>query len=246
MSQAHDQDGVPPDLARLFPGVGADLEEDAPFVAEGLGALHATLDAEGPSSAVSSLPTRVRWGLALGLVAGVVTMVLLGTRRADFEVYPRGRMLLDLGLLLGPLVLALVAALRPLSRPALSTARRVQWVALGLLCLAVSWALPAAHALHPASQAGVGPVFWAQAGSCFVFGLSFAAFAALALGLLSRNGPTRWFPSALGVWAAGLTGLVALYLHCPITELGHLCAGHSTVAVPVLALVLLLRGRVDG
>lgn len=246
MTQPHEHDGVPPDLAALYPEVGADPASGDPAAAKGIDALHAMLDDEGPADAVSSLSTRARWGLALGLVGLVVAVVLVATRRADFDVYPGGRMVLDLSLLIGPLLLALVATLRPLSKPALSISRRVQAVVFGVVGLGVLVAMPAAHALHPASEAGVGSVFWRQAGVCFAFGLSFAALAAFGLGLLSRNGPRRWFPSSLGVWAAGLTGIVALYLHCPITDLEHLWVGHATIAIPVLLLVFLLRGRVDG
>ena len=246
MTQAREHDGVPPDLAELYPEVGADPASGDPAGTDGVDALHAMLDAEGPADAVSSLSTRARWGVAFGLVAVIVAVVLVATRRADFDVYPVGRMALDLSLLLGPLLLALVATLRPLSKPALSVSRRVQAVVFGLIGLGVLVAMPAAHALHPASEAGTGAVFWRQVGSCFAFGLSFAALAAFGLGLLSRNGPRRWFPGSLGVWAAGLTGLIALYLHCPITDLEHLWVGHTTIAVPVLVLVFLLRGRVDG
>lgn len=246
MTQAHDHDGVPPDLAELYPQVGADLASGDSSGADGIDALHAILDAEGPADAASSLSTPVRWGLALGLLGVVAAVVLVATPRADFDVYPSGRMALDLSLLVGPLLLALVATLRPLSKPALSSGRRVRAVVFGMVGLGVLVAMPAAHTLHPASEAGAGSVFWRQAGACFGFGLSFAALAALGLGLLSRNGPRRWFPNALGSWAAGLTGIVALYLHCPITDLEHLWVGHATVAIPVLVLVFLLRGRVDG
>lgn len=246
MTQAHEHDGVPPDLAELYPEVGAAPSSGDAADADGIDALHAMLDAEGPADAVSGLSTPVRWALAGLQLVVIVGVVLISTRRADFDVYPLGRMALDLSLMLGPLLLALVATFRPLSKPALPGSRRAQAIVFGVLGLAILMVMPEAHDAHSASHAGVGSVFWRQAGSCFAFGLSFSALTAFGLGLLSRNGPRRWLPSSLGIWAAGLTGLIALYLHCPITDLEHLWVGHATVAVPVLVLAFLLRGRVDG
>jgi len=116
----------------------------------------------------------------------------------------------------------------------------------GVLGVVTVVALPVAHALHPASIAGTGAMFWKQAGACFGFGVAFALFATAGLGALSRNGARRLLPGPLGVWAAGLTGLTALYLHCPITTHDHLWTGHATIIVPLLAVAWLLRGRVDG
>jgi|GEM_PF-2983411 len=250
MNEPHDNDQVPADLRSAFPNVGAEPSSQQVSESEPLASMHALLDDEGPLERVSSLSTRTRWALTVGLVVSLAGLVLVTTRRADFDVYPSGRMALDLSLLLGPLLLALVAALRPLSRPALSVSRRVQAVVFGLLGIALMVGLPVAHTLHPASHAGEGALFWRQAGSCFAFGLGFAVLATMGLGALSRTrsrkGLGRWSPGALGIWAGGLVGLVSLYLHCPITELDHLWAGHGTVILPVLAFVFVWRNRLDG
>ncbi len=244
MSQAIDKDEVPADLAAAYPQVGPEPSSEAP--GEGLEGMHALLDAEGPLDAARGSSTRIRWVLAVGLLVALAALVLATTGRADIDVYPRARMALDLSLLLGPLALALVATLRPLSRPALSGARRLQPFALGVLGVGLLVGLPVAHTLHPASIAGAGATFWKQAGACFGFGLGFSVLATVGIGMLSRNAARRWLPGALGIWAGGLIGLVSLYFHCPITQLDHLWTGHATVILPVLAVVWALRNRLDG
>lgn len=250
MNDAFEHEGVPADLADAFgqagsqPQVGGLPASSDP--AAGLPDLHALLDAEGPLDRVASLSTRVRWALAGSLLFGLVTIVLVATRRADLAVYPRGRMALDLLVLLGPLLLALQVSLRPLSRAAVPTSRRFIAIAAGLIGVGILMALPVAHSLHPASLEGTGETFFKRAGGCFGFGLSFAALATVGMGLLSRNGTKRWLPGALGVWAAGLIGFVSLYFHCPITHPEHLWAGHATVALPVLAVLWAVRRRLDG
>jgi len=250
MTDAFEHEGVPADLAEAFgPGGLSGQVGGLPASSEpsaGLPDLHAALAAEGPMERVASLSTRARWALAGTLSLGLVTIVLVATRRADLAVYPRGRMALDLFVLLGPLALALQVSLRPLWRPSLPMSRRFIAVAAGLIGVGVVTALPMAHALHPASVEGIGETFLARAGACFGFGLSFAAVATLAMGLLSRNGAKRWLPGALGVWAAGLIGFVSLYFHCPITHPEHLWAGHATVVLPVLAVFWAVRRRLDG
>ena len=250
MTDAFEHEGVPADLAEAFGQAGPPTEVGGlPASSDpgsGLQGLHAALDAEGPLDRVSSLSTRIRWALAGSLLIGLVAVVLAATRRADLAVYPRGRMALDLFVVLGPLVLALQVSLRPLSRPALPISRRFFAIAAGLIGVGLLAALPMAHSLHPASLEGTGETFFKRAGGCFGFGLSFAALATLGMGLLSRNGAKRWLPGALGVWAAGLIGFVSLYFHCPITHPEHLWAGHATVVLPVLAVLWAVRRRLDG
>ena len=250
MTEAFETEGVPKDLAQAFRLEALASRDEvgqgpSSSPVPGLEELHATLDAEGPMEQMASLSTRVRWVLAGSLLFGFVAVVLVSTGRADIAVYPRGRMVLDLVLLLAPLVLALSVSLRPLTRPALPGSRRLLVVGLGIVGVGVLLGLPMAHALHPASLEGTGDMFIRRARGCFGFGLSFAVLATLGMGLLSRNGAKRWLPGALGVLAAGLMGLVALYFHCPITHPEHLWAGHATVVLPVLAVLWAVR-RVDG
>ena len=252
MKQAVEHEGVPADLVEAFPQGGsvgdAWVGEGPPSSPQssGLEGLHAALDAEGALDRVASLSTRVRGALAGSLLFASVAIVLAATRRPDLAVYPRGRMALDLLLLLGPLALAVQVWLRPLSRPAFPMSRRHVVVAVGIAGVGILVGLPMAHSLHPASVEGTGDLFFKRAGGCFGFGLTFAALATLGMGLLSRNGVKRWLPGAVAVWAAGLIGLVALYFHCPITHPEHLWAGHATVVLPVLVLLWAVRRRLDG
>lgn len=255
MTDAFEDDGVPADLAEAFghPGALDPASEggagDASASSEsnaGLAGLHAALDAEGPLDRVSGVSTPMRWALAAGLLLVFVAVVSATKGRADLEVYPRGRMLLDLLVLVVPLVLALQISLRPLWRPALPISRRILAVGVGLAGVGILVGMPMAHAVHPASLEGTGDMFVRRAAGCFSFGLSSAALATMGMGLLARNGTKRWLPGALGVWAAGLVGVIALFFHCPITHPEHLWAGHATVVLPVLAALWLVRRRLDG
>lgn len=255
MTDAFEDDGVPTDLAEAFgleeplrrtPDDGAAEESASPGPDSGLAGLHAALDAEGPLDRVSGMSTPMRWALVGGLVLVFVAVVSATKGRADLEVYPRGRMLLDLLVLLVPLAFALQISLRPLWRPALPNSRRLLAVGVGLVGVGILVAMPMAHAVHPASLEGTGDMFVRRAAGCFSFGLSSAALATLGMGLLARSGTKRWLPGALGVWAAGLVGIIALFFHCPITHPEHLWAGHATVVLPVLAVLWAVRRRLDG
>ncbi len=244
MSDEPLQDDVPADLAASFPQVGA--PSTPADVGNGLTRLHEALDDEGAFARVSSLGSSVRWMLAGAWVLLLCGVVLAATPRPDLMLYPRGRLVLELGVLLAALVLALHGALRPLTLPAWSAGRRVVPLVAGGVSLAIWCGLPMAHADHPASLVGVGEDFVPRAVACLLFGLGFAALAGGGLAALSRARGRQWLPGALGVWAAALMGLAALYLHCPITHPQHLWAGHATVVVPALLIFWLVRGRLDG
>ncbi|MGH1347299.1 MAG: hypothetical protein ACRBN8_37405 [Nannocystales bacterium] len=250
MTDAFEHEGVPADLAEAWspaePGADVGRLPASSDPGPELAALHAALDAEGPLDRAAVLSTRVRGLLGVSLLVGLVAVVLVATRRPDLEVYPRGRLVLDLLLVLGPLSVAMLLSLRPLSRRAVPSSYRLLAVIAGLLGVGLLVGLPMAHSLHPASMEGTGDAFAHRAGGCFGFGLAFAAVATVGMGLLSRNGAKRWLPGALGVWAAGLIGLVALYFHCPITHPEHLWAGHATVVLPVLVVLWAVRHRIDG
>jgi hypothetical protein len=171
--------------------------------------------------------------MLLACVAAVVLAGGLRAARPDLSLYPPFRMVLELGALLGLVVLAAMAWLRPLHRPRL---RRRFLLLLGAACLGLPWALaalPAAHANHPASLAGTGVDLLPRAAACLTYAVALAAPLLLAGGLLSRR--PRSSPGQVLVLgaAAGLAGLAALHLHCPITASLHLLMGHAPVAMVV-------------
>ena len=77
---------------------------------------------------------------------------------------------------------------------------------------------------------------WVAAG-CFIFGLATALpVAALAWVMRRASGPEPR-RDVLMAGVAGATGLMALQLHCPITQTVHLLAAHVMVVLAALALV---------
>ncbi len=187
----------------------------------------------GPRAWLHSRTTAQRTGLAAAGAGLVPLLVWLAWRRIDAGVYPTGRLLLDVGVVLLPAAWLLVAAMRPLHRPAWP--RAVAWLGLGLAVagvLAGAWLEPAHHA-HPASLAGTGPQLVPRALACLAFGTGLGLPALLWLVALARGGER---PSLLAV-VAGLAGGVAIFLHCPIVAPEHLVLGHAPVMLVVLALM---------
>ncbi len=252
MSRRAPHDEIPDDLVAAFPNVGAPPDEGEPSDAgdgspRGLDALSGLLEAEEARKFnLADLPTSARWSIAGVLMVVLAVVVLATTRRADLGVYPPGRMVLDLLLLLVPLAATIGFGLRPLSKPALSDGRRALLIGGGAIAVALVVSLPVAHLSHPASTAGIGDDLVHRARTCFSFGVSFAVLAALGMRALDRGRGHRWLPGSLAIWAAGLMGLVSLYLHCPITHPLHLWLGHGTVVLPVFLVAWMMRRRLDG
>ena len=115
---------------------------------------------------------------------------------------------------------------------------------LAVLLPLVSGLLPVAHTLHPESLLGAGDDLMGRASACFVFGLLSAAPTAALLTLLSRQSGMDILRLALVAGAAGLVGVLALVVHCPITQPIHLLLGHGPVVLGMIALYLLVFWRV--
>jgi hypothetical protein len=85
--------------------------------------------------------------------------------------------------------------------------------------------------------------FWNEALSCFVFGSAVSAVTSAGLIMLTRfKGPistrvTRITLSAMG----SITGLCALFYHCPNAEIGHLLAGHGAQFITLLGLTFAIN-----
>lgn len=190
----------------------------------------------GPLAWLASRPTALRMLLALAGVAVLTTLVALAAPRADLAVYPLGRML-GLLLALGAVAAAVVVvALRPLFLPQLPAKLEPALLALALTAPFLVGVLPMAHMAHPASLEGTGADFLRRAAACFVFGAVVGAPILVLARFLDRRRHARIATALLAAAVGGLTGNLALQLHCPITDPSHILVGHGTVGMG-LALV---------
>ncbi len=210
---------------------------DAPstYVAPSFDALAAELEHERNGWATwRSLPGRTRWvlaGLALLLPAGLA----LARMRSNLLGYPPFRFGLELGALLVAALLASAIWLRPLHRPRLGGGTVFLVLAIALVLPFVLAALPAASGASALAGRAA-----AAALTCLALGTAVAVPTALLLGALERHptGPGH----VLTLVAGALAALVGLAIHCPITDRGHLLAGHAPIVV-LLPLAGLLASR---
>ena len=209
-------------------------------------ALFASISAEveAEHGVVSGLRERLPTErVALGLLAMALTTVVVyaTTRRVDMAVYPLLRLGLEMGALSIAAALALWWGMRPLYLP--EPPRWVVPTILGALCILpfASGLLPIAHLNHPASLEGAGADLWVRAIKCLLFGIVTAVPTLLVAGALQRvqtPGRNRLLLAAI---AAGSGGIVALAVHCPITQPLHLVVGHAPVILGVIACALVAR-----
>lgn len=186
----------------------------------------------GPLGWLRSRPTSFRRTLGV-CVALCVPLALAALRpRADLGLHP-ALTLVSLVLLQALLVVALVSSkLSSLARPALGPGRTGLLLVLCALAVTAPALLAPAHLIHPASLAGTGDDFWRRAGACFLVGslLGLAAVAAV----VSLDRAAGWQKLLLGA-LVGMTGMLALQLHCPLVHAGHLWVGHAGIFVVAMA-----------
>ena len=196
----------------------------------------------GPGAWLRSRSTPVRTVLAL-VVPGLAAIVYWMTkRRADWDVYPQHRMLLEVGVLVLAVWLVARVELRPLQHAARPITRAGMALVAFVAPVAIALLAPA-HTAHAASLQGAGADFWPRALACLGFGLSIGLPTLIVVRLLDRNpeGPRVLMLLACGL--GGLAGNLALHLHCPITHLSHLLVGHASIGLVLLPLLLLRRRR---
>ena len=217
-----------------------------PEVEAMLGELHGKLARDrGLAAELRRRPTPLRVFLALGAVAALALAVLVWQRRPDLGVYPAGTLLIAVAssvLLLGA---CFAIALRPLQRVEVPRRQRYALLVMALALPVILAARPHRAPGSVASAGWAGPEFVQRAAACFSYGL-LLAFPVLVLGWALDRAEHRSLPNALlAAAAAGIGANLFLELHCPITEVFHLLAGHASVGLALVtgyALFLLLRG----
>ncbi|MFT7583053.1 MAG: hypothetical protein ACI9MR_004739 [Myxococcota bacterium] len=182
-----------------------------------------------------SRSTPSRRGILLGVTALVAIFTVLASSRVDLSVYPIQRMLIELGAL--AVLAATVTALAVRSQ-LLVTRGRVLLLGLGLAIAAplILSALPAAHAAMEASTQGMGADFAKRAIGCLIWGLIMAAPVLIVAFVLRRSTEPDPARDVVMGAAAGLTGVISLALHCPLTGPQHIAAGHGPVVLVVVGL----------
>ncbi len=219
----------------------------APTVASTAPAWAATLAAierdERPLSRLHSWSTPGRQACGFALALAVPLAVFLLMPRDDLGAYPTARWYAEcLGLAVAS-GWAASLALAPLHRPA--RVSMAHWAGLlGVLVIVTIASLPAAHAQDAGALAPGGHDFIARARGCFVFGTLCAVPTWFGLRLLARDGDRLGARADVVAAASAAVGVGGVYLHCPITDNGHLWLGHVTVLLlPWLWALLARRSR---
>jgi hypothetical protein len=185
---------------------------------------------------LKSRPTWVRRAGAASVSIVVFSIGLLLIRRPDFEAYPRGRMILTIAAMGVLLTASLLVALRPLHRP-----RLPDWLHRGLATFGVAVAfllaaLPSSY-VTPDQYLSDDPIK-AYGLNCFVIGLLLGIPVYATARLFDRGANS--FSAILAALAAGLTGNLALHVHCPRSDATHLLSGHFTVVIAFVAMAAVL------
>lgn len=210
-------------------------------------ALRRDLDREtGMRAWLRARRTRTRLAYVCATSALLAVLVVLATPRSDFDAVPGALLALSLGVLAAAMVAIVVLLLRPLYCASASVRTQLTLAAAGWLIpfLLVLWAPAHGSVLaHPESFVGAGANFWPRALVCFAFGVVLGLPLLALLRLVDRGGELTWPRILLLAGATGLAGNLALVLHCPLVAPTHLLAGHASVPVGTLLLLLIVRGR---
>jgi len=205
-----------------------------------LDALRASLAQEGGLARLKSLSTPARLAAVTSLLAVIVALTIVFSGRPDLGVYPAARLTVEMAVP-GILALALaLVALRGPHRPPPATG--LTWGLAGaavLLPLAMAF-LPPADLMIPGAKGSEGR-FVQEVMGCFLYGSAAALPVLGALAVLQRLPPTRTRMAALTAAGAGLGGVLALQMHCPVALRDHLLLGHATV--PLATILLIVAGR---
>lgn len=232
------------EVAAEVEGLGTDDGVTLPDLDRILGAVEGVIAQDrGPRAWLRDRSTRARMLLGAAIGFGLPLGYGIATLRADISVYPVARFAVITFVLAALLAVALWAGMRPLHRPALSpgVVHALSFAAVGAVLITAS--IPAAHALHPASLAGISDDLVRRAAACFAVGLAIGVPVALGVRALNRA-RASWLGAPIMAPLAGVVaGNLALHLHCPLVAPQHLLAGHAAVLVPFVVAFGLLALR---
>ncbi len=184
------------------------------------------------------LPRAVRFLLLLVPMIGVPLAMFMWMRRADYDVFPQGRMLGFTLLYLGVAMAAAWESLRPVWLP-----EAPRWVVRTLIAVAllgpvVNAAWTEAPTL-PSIAATYRELPWAYV--CAALGVVSGGMTLVLSRVLSRRGGRGRDETLLLAASAGLAGVLAGWLECPINFPMHLLLGHASVPALLIGLTLLSR-----
>ncbi len=165
-------------------------------------------------------PTTMRRSVCFGALGLIGTIAMLTLPMVD----PAKRTTEWGATLVAYLVLmaiSIVAATRPLQLPTLPRWRGILLATLAVGATLVAVLLPTSHTHAPA----VSPMSFAP---CMGLGLLIGIPVYAVIRLVDRGNALG---GLLAAAAAGLAGNFLLTYHCPVTEAGHIMAGHVSVAV---------------
>jgi len=210
----------PADLARLEAAVARALAEE-----------------RGGVATARTWPQSLRFAVVLAALAALVTFFFVFLRRADFDVYPQVRYAVVGGSFVVMALAAAWLALRPLWKAPLPA-----WVTPALAGLGV--ALPVVAALVP----GPPTLYFTESAHSASAQIRFAYYCVatgtisglalwLALRVVDRSTRAPLDTTLLAALLAGMAGVSALHIECPINYPLHLLIGHAIVPVLFLAVV---------
>ncbi len=199
----------------------------------------------GLIGAARSLSTPARGALVGVALAALVGVVLVFNARGDLAVYPTARLVAEAALSGGFALILAGVALRGPHRATPGPGLTWTLAGLALAVPALLAVIPPADLMLPGAKGGEGTLA-RDAAACFGYGVAASLPVLGVLAVLQRLPPTTPRAAAMAAVGAGLGGVLALQMHCPIAVRDHLFLGHASVPLAALLAVLLVRRLTGG